>query len=486
MRIFGRELALRRTTAVADAAAEVADELIETKSTVAAVGLREMGFLGFVRESFAGAWQRSLIVDDRQTMLANSAVFSCVSRISTDIAKLDICLQQVTDEGVWVNAPDNSPFWKVLKQPNSYENLIQFLLHWLASKLIFGNTYVLLVQDGRQMVTAAYILDARRVTPLVTPDGDVYYQCAGDNLNGIAAGITVPASAMIHDRGQTLFHPLAGVSPLYACALSATQASRIQRNSSRFFENMSRPSGMLTAPKTITKETAARLKEDWEKNYSGENVGRLAILGDGLKYEAMTIPPEQAQMVEQLGWTVEDIARAFSMPLYKINSGPMPTNNNVEALQQQYYNDCLQINMTCIEKLLTAGLRLQTGYRMAFDLDGLMRMDTLMQYETLAKGVGGTILKPNEARRKLNLPPVAGGDTVYSQQQNYSLAALDRRDRNAAAPAAPALGTPAAPAAPAPPAAKDMQDDLEAQAAQMTAQFLDSITKALNDAPAAS
>jgi hypothetical protein len=90
---------------------------------------------------------------------------------------------------------------------------------------------------------------------------------------------------------------------------------------------------MLTAPGTIDDVTAERLKTEWNQNFSRHNLGKLAVLGDGLKYEPMTIPAQDAQLIEQLKWTVEDVARAFSMPLYKIGAGAMPTNNNVQSLQ---------------------------------------------------------------------------------------------------------------------------------------------------------
>jgi hypothetical protein len=69
-------------------------------------------------------------------------------------------------------------------------------------------------------------------------------------------------------------------------------------------------------------------------------------------------------------------------------------------------------------------------------------MDSKTQVENATKGILGGLWKPNEARADFDLPPVDGGDTVYLQQQNYSLSALDARDR---------LG-PAAHASPTPPA----------------------------------
>lgn len=434
------------------------------------------GAWGLVREPYAGAWQKGAEIAPMASLLGHSAVYACIARISEDCAKLAIILRQRQDDGTDQPAPEQSPFWGVLRKPNNYQTRQQFIENWLIQKLTIGNTYAVKRRDERGVVRQLRLLDARRVTPMVTPEGDVYYSISKDDLARTLSAI-VPASEIIHDRGPTLFHPLVGVPPIYAAALAATQGQRIQSNSEVFFRNMSRPSGMLTAPGTIDETTAERLKKDWETNYSGDNVGRLAVAGDGLTYLPMTIPPEAAQLIDQLKWTSEDIARAFRMPLYKINAGPVPTSNNVQALQQQYHSDCLQGYIEAVEALLDDGLSLPSGLSTEFDLDGLLRMDSLGQMEVLTKGVGGAILKPNEARAKLNRPPVAGGDTVYLQQQNYSLEALAKRDSQedpfgTAKPPTPAPAAepgPAAAPAPAPAAAKAEDDAMRRAAEQLDA-----------------
>ena len=427
-------------------------------------------FWGSIAEPFAGAWQRGVSVDPMADLTAFGAVYACITRIATDIAKLRLRLVEQDDAGIWREVLGNSPFWPVLRKPNHYQNRIQFIIHWVSSKLMYGNTYVLKVRDNRNVVTALYILDARKVTPLVTPQGDVYYSLGNDDLARLEAGVVVPASEIIHDRGVTLFHPLVGVPPLYACAISATQGRRIQTNSAVLFENMSRPSGVLTAPGAISDETARRLKAHWEQNFTGQNIGRLAVLGDNLKYEPMSIPPEDAQLIEQLGWTVEDVARAFGVPLYKINAGQMPTNNNVQALEQQYYTGCLQIHIESIELAHDEGLALPSNLGTEFDLDGLLRMDTATLIESLEKAVGGGIMKPNEARRRLNLAPTAGGDSVYLQQQNFSLEALAKRD---AKDDPFGKATPPAPA----PAPAPAQDEMNAERAMR--ELLEAVQKGL-------
>ncbi len=432
------------------------------------------GGWGWLRETFAGAWQRGVTVDGHESVLAFAAVFACVSRIASDIAKLRIVLVQ-QEGSIWTEVTAVSPFWGPLRKPNAYQTRIQFLTAWVISKLIYGNTYVLKIRnDQRGMVTELHVLHPKLVTPLIAQDGSVYYRLGADLLAEKPLGATVPASEIIHDRGMTLFHPLVGVSPIFACGAAATQGNRIQGNSAKFFENMSRPSGMLTAPATITDETATRLKREWEENFSGSNIGRMAVLGDGLTYEAMTINADDAQLIEQLKWTGEDVARAFGVPGYKIGVGPMPTNNNVEALEQQYYTGTLQSIIEGIEILLDEGLEITKNMGTQFDLDGLLRMDTATLYESLGKVVTTGIMAPDEARQKLNLRPVPGGATPYMQQQNWSLAQLDRRDIVADKPAVAA--PPAAGDTP-PPAGKELLERVE-----KTADLIEDLTAFMGEA----
>ena len=413
---------------------------------------------GMIREPFAGGWQKGMTVDPIGSITSFGAVYACISRIATDIAKLELKLT-MPDGNIRVPVPASSPYWEVLRRPNPHQNRIQWLNDWIVGKMLFGNKHQLKVRDARGITYRLHGLDPRRVTPMVTSQGDIYYSLGGDDLNRVPTGMILPASEMIHDRGMTLWHPLVGVSPIYACGMSSTQGIRIQNNSATFFENMSRPSGLLTAPGTIDDVTAERLKREWQQNYGGQNIGNLAVMGDGLKYEPMTIPANDAQLVEQLNWTVEDVARCFAVPLYKINAGAIPTAGNVEALESQYYSGCLQILIESLELCLTEGLEMPAGYRVEADLEGLLRMDSSSQIEALTKAVSGTIMKPNEARAKRNLPPVDGGDTVYSQQQNYSLAALAKRD---ALPDPFGTAKPA-PVLPAPAAEQPEADDGEEQ-----------------------
>mgnify|MGYP001163306513 CR=1 FL=1 len=384
---------------------------------------------GWLREANSGDWQRGISVDAIGSITSFSAVFACVACIAQDVSKLaPKHMQRDGRSGVWTELRAATPPVELLRRPNHFSTRLQFLERWVTSKLLHGNAYALKSRNARGEVVALFMVDPRRVTPMVTPQGDVYYSVGGDDLSRIPEGMVVPASEVIHDRGMTLWHPLVGVSPLTACALSATQGNRIQTNSATFFQNMSRPSGMLTAPETISDETAIRLKQDFERNFAGSNIGKLLVLGDGLDYKPMTIPASDAQMIEQLRWTVEDVARAFRVPLFKINAGPPPNMTNVEALESSYYSGCLQGLIESLEQCLDHGLGLPIGQRIEFDLHDLLRMDSAGRFDALGKAVGGGWLSPNEARAREDLPPVDGGDSPLMQVQNYSLAALAKRD----------------------------------------------------------
>lgn len=386
-----------------------------------------------VRDPFTGAWQRNIEVR-RETIVAFAAVYSCATLIASDIGKIRIRLVEQDKNQIWseVNVPAFSP---ILQKPNRWQNRIKFFEQWVISKLLHGNAYILKERDGRGVVVEMYVLDPTKVKPLVAPNGDVYYEIRRDNLAGIQQEATiVPASEIIHDTMVALFHPLCGVSPLTACGQAASHGLTIQENSARFFRNDSTPGGILTAPGAIDQTTAARIKEVWEANMTGENRKRIAVMGDGMTYTQMTISSKDAEMMEQLKWDEMNVCTAFHVPPYMISVGPAPTYNNIEALNQQYYTQCLQSHIESIELCLDEGLGLTDHqahtYGTEFDLDDLLRMDTATQYKTIGEGIGSGLLAPNEGRKKIGQKPVKGGDTPYLQQQNFSLAALDRRDQS--------------------------------------------------------
>lgn len=391
-----------------------------------------MRLFGIIRERYTGAWQKNDLVHV-ENVLAHNAVFSCITLIAQDVGKLMPRLMEQDADGIWTPTK-SSAFGPVLRKPNHFQNHIQFKEWWVTCKLIHGNTYALIERDDRGVPRRLYLLEPTRVEPLVSPDGSVFYRLSTDNLSGIEEDtITVPAREIIHDRMNCLFHPLVGISPIFAAGLSANVGLELLRNSEQFFGNGSNPSGILTAAGDIDPATAKEMSERWNAQFSGDNAGKVAVLGAGLKFEALRMTAVDSQVVGHLKWTAEIVCTVFHVPPFKVHVGAPPSTQNAELLNSIYYSDCLQSHIESMEACLDEGLGLsepvgnpvrQLGVEL--DLRGLLRMDTAAQYDTLGKGVGAGILSPNEARAELNLKPVKGGESPVLQQQNWSLEGLAR------------------------------------------------------------
>lgn len=465
MRLFGLEILVRK------AAQQTLTSVVSSQYS----GLSSW-WGGPIRESYSGAWQNNVTIDGQTSILAFSAVFACVTGIAADVAKNRIKLDR-NEDGIWTEITANSPWLSVLRKPNHYQNRIKFIEQWIISKLLHGNAYILKERDQRGVVNRLYVLDPSRVTVLVAEDGSVWYRLKRDNLSQVNDlnydddSPTVPASEIIHDMMCCLWHPLIGVSPIYACGMSATMGNKIQANSTNLFGNLSRPGGVVKFPTAISDDIAAKFKARWESAFGGANIGRTAILDNGSSFEAIAIPAEAAQLIEQLKWTVEDVARAFHYPIWKLG-GQMPAYTKPELAMTSYYSDCLQVLIESLEVCLDEGLELPADQGTELDLDNLMRMDTDALFESNNKMVSGGWGAPNEARFRANMKDVVGGDSPMIQQQNYSLAAIAKRDAQAdpfkSASTAPA---PAKPPAPAKDEAAEKGLDLEIAEAWMESEL---------------
>src|SRR5690606_9265967 len=101
----------------------------------------------------------------------------------------------------------------------------------------------------------------------------------------------------------------------------------------------------------------------------------------------------------------------FHVPPYKVGVGSLPSVNNIQSLNVEYYSQCIQSHLEDIESVLNEGLG--TGWEVGteFDTDNLLRMDTATQMDVLEKSK--SVLTLDERRKKLSAKPVTGGDTIY-------------------------------------------------------------------------
>ena len=402
-----------------------------------------------------GAWQTHHPYEKKDSVLTHPTVFACQTLIANDMAKLPFYIQKLVDD-IWVTDPDHQ-YAGLLRRPNAYQTRQQFIEYWALSKLSTGNAYGLKQWTGRR-ITGVDILDPFKVTPLVSDSGEVFYRIDEDQLTPFNEGqIVVPATEIIHDRFNCLYHPLVGTSPIFAAGSVALGGLSGIKNMEKFLKNGSNASGILTAPGAISDNTAKRLSDDWNSKFNGDNSGRVAVAGDGLKFEQLRMSNVDAQLIETLKWDDEKIAAVYHVPGYMVGIGATPAYNNIGALLQSYYSQCLQSLIEAFEGVMDLGLDMDDNNRTQLDTDALFRLDTKTLLESLEIGGRAGIYAPDESRARLNLPKVPGGEYPYMQEQNYSLAALAERDAQhpLVAPPEPPPPVPA----PEPPEEPDEDDE---------------------------
>lgn len=424
---------------------------------------------GSVREPFAGAWQAGLrdAADAGPNLYAHSAVYACINIISSDISRMEIQVLRKRPDGSR-EEHTNHPATRLFHSPNPIQTPLQFIQQYITSKLMFGNTYVLLLRDARGVVNEMYVLDPRKVQPLVTEKGDVFYKLGRDYLTGTDQDQFLPSSDLLHDRTVTLWHPLVGVTPMFAAMVPAQVGSRIQLNAERFFANMSLPGGFLQAPGKIDEKVARRLQSEWEQNYSKKGMGKVAVLTNGLDFKALTMKAVDAEMAVLLKMSTEEVARAFRVPLTKLGDPSKMNYRNNEQAERDYFNNALHHYVEAAEQCFEKALALSSDVEIEFDASSLFRMDTEARYTAHQSALNAGWKSINEVRAEEDLPPVKGGEEPRTQMQYVPVSQVDALN---AANAAKGSGNEMPSPAPAEPAKELTEAELQSFVETFLARF---------------
>ena len=222
-----------------------------------------------------------------------------------------------------------------------------------------------------------------------------------------------------------------GISVLERASEVIAAARASQQYNLNYYANGGQPGGVLeteadlSGTTTITladgKEISVSKKDlirrEWEKRHSGPtNAQRIAILDYGLKYTPISVTNRDAQFVENAEISVQDIARFFGVPLYKLQSGKQSYNSN-EQNSIEYVVSTLHPIVTRYEEALT--YRLLTfadaeRYRIRINLNAELRGDFTARgswYEKM-RNIGA--YSANDIRDLEDLPDVDGGDERYA------------------------------------------------------------------------
>jgi HK97 family phage portal protein len=182
------------------------------------------------------------------------------------------------------------------------------------------------------------------------------------------------------------------------------------------FRNGATLSGVLQHPDNIGDDAAQRLRTSFEDLHKGShNAGRVAILEEGLKWEAISVAPQDAELLASRKFGVEDIARIYRVPLPVLGVQEKGNLSSVVELNRMFATHCVRPWATKWESTIEHSLLSDEGRRtihVEFDMDELTRGDMLTRWQSyrIMREIGGANANEIRAFEKLNRRTDPGGD----------------------------------------------------------------------------
>jgi HK97 family phage portal protein len=193
-----------------------------------------------------------------------------------------------------------------------------------------------------------------------------------------------------------------------------------EKYANKFFSNHAIPSGVLEHPHRIGDEDdIARVRKDWKKLHEGlDNVGRVAVLEEGMTFKPMSFNNKDSQWLEGRTFQRVEIAGWFFLPPHKVGALERATFSNIEHQQQDYLNTSLmrwliKWSEECREKLLNDREKAEDSHFFKHNTKALLRGDLASRYSAYTTGLGGApFLTVNEVRRAESMVSVEDGDAI--------------------------------------------------------------------------
>jgi len=417
------------------------------------------GWLGVEGTSW-NWWQKGYNVRPYGTISA--MVEACVSAYSQTVA---MCPgdQWRTKTNGGRERVTNSALSRILRQPNDYQSISDFLLNMVRDLYLEGNAYALCLRNSRYEINELHPMRAALCWPQVAPDGSIFYSLSGNTIIENRLGEEflpyVPARDVLHiklhSNQQNAFYPLLGASPLLSAALDIAAGDAIKAQQLAFFTNQARPSFVLTTDLLLEKDQVDAARDRWNDHAAGLNAGGTVILTGGLKPMPISMRNRDSQIAEVLKMSDQDIALVFRIPFALLGIGGAP-HGSTEVLMNEWVASGLGFCLNHVEE----------GFGQTFDLDG--QPDEYVEFSTeallrsafkdriagLKDGVLGGIYSPDEARNKEGLSKVPGGHGAEPRLQAQVVPLSAAEGIPVGGPGKEQPKIPPAPSAPAEPAVK--------------------------------
>lgn len=231
----------------------------------------------------------------------------------------------------------------------------------------------------------------------------------------------LPAYRVFHIPGFG-FDGLIGYDTIYLAREAIGMALAMEEYGARFFGNGANPGGVLEHPNKLSQASQDNLRKSWNEMHQGlSNQHRIAILEEGMKYQQVGIPPENAQFLESRKFQLNEIARLLHIPPHMLADLDRATFSNIEHQGIEYVTYTMtpwliRWEQTCNRKLLLPFER--NIFFFEFLVDALLRGDSAARASFYRELFYLGALSPNDIREKENMNPITedGADDYYIQQ----------------------------------------------------------------------
>lgn len=343
--------------------------------------------------------------------MASTTVMACVNLIARSLASVPLTLYRRTQQGA-TPAPEHPLYALLGEMANPLQTAMEVRETLLANVLLYGNGYAEIEWRSDGYPAALWPMDAERVGLEISKERQLTYSYYSDDF-GL---VKLPGWRVLHLRGLAT-SGLLGVSPIRAAINAVGLSLATEQFGGRYFADGATPSLVLSYPSRLTPEATASLRKAFEAQWNGlSNAHRLAIVGDGVKPEAMQIRADEAQFLETRAFQVAEICRIFNVAPGLVGAAETQTYASAEQDMIRFRELTLGPWAEAIEKRIAAACLTTDERRLFFaqhKLAKLQATDLRTRYETYNVAKQAGILTTNEIRRMEDYNPVAGGDELW-------------------------------------------------------------------------
>ncbi len=342
--------------------------------------------------------------------MQTTGVYACVRIIAETVASLPWHIYRYTADGK-VRDYKHPLYFLLHDEPNPEMTSFSFRETIMTHLLLWGNAYSQIIRNGRGEVIGLYPLMPNKMYVTRNPaDKKIYYKYTTDN----EGTIILSSDDVWHIPGLG-FDGLVGYSPIAMAKQAIGLDVAAEEYGASFFRNGATPSGVLTHPGHI--KDPEKMREAWESTYGGTNSShRTAILEEGVKYERISIPPNEAQFLETRKFQLTEICRIFRVPPHMVADLDKATFSNIEQQSLDFVQNTIRPWLVRIEQSGNSKLLIKSEKGTVFNkfnVDGLLRGDFQSRMQGYAIGRQNGWYSANDIRELEDMnriPAEQGGD----------------------------------------------------------------------------